>query len=75
MNKRSISKRGIVASIALMIGMLLSGAAMAQMDQGPKTDKTYGIGLPRDHASQLFSDSDYPVFALKSGSYLGDVRA
>ena len=40
---------------------------MAQMDQGPKTEKTYGIGLPRDHASQLFSDNDYPVFPLKPG--------
>jgi hypothetical protein len=34
------------------------------MDQGPKTEKTFGIGLPRDHASQLFTDKDYPVFPL-----------
>ena len=34
---------------------------------GPKTEKTYGIGLPRDHASQLFADKDYPVFPLKPG--------
>ena len=67
MKKRSISKRGVVASIALMIGVFAGSAAMAQMDQGPKTDKTYGIGLPRDHASQLFSDRDYPVFPLKPG--------
>jgi hypothetical protein len=44
-----------------------SGLTLAQMDTGPKTEKTYGIGLPRDHASQLFGDADYPVFALKPG--------
>ena len=67
MKKRSIWRQGIVASIALMSSVWASSAAMAQMDQGPKTDKTYGIGLPRDHASQLFSDRDYPVFPLKPG--------
>ena len=50
-----------------MIGVWLNGAAMAQMDHGPKTDKTYGIGLPRDHASQLFPAKDYPVFPPKPG--------
>ena len=45
----------------------LVAPAQAQMDRGPKTEKTYGIGLPRDHASQLFRDEDYPVFALKPG--------
>ena len=59
MREPSISKGTLVASITLMIGVWLSGAAMAQMDHGPKTDKTYGIGLPRDHSSQLFSDKDY----------------
>jgi len=67
MKKRSISRQAVVASIALVTGVMASGAAMAQMDQGPKTDKTYGIGLPRDHASQLFADKDYPVFPLKPG--------
>jgi hypothetical protein len=46
---------------------MANSAAMAQMDRGPKTEKTYGIGLPRDHASQLFSDTDFPVFPLKPG--------
>jgi hypothetical protein len=67
MKKRSIPRQGVVASIALMTVVLVSNAAMAQMDQGPKTEKTYGIGLPRDHASQLFADKDYPVFSLKPG--------
>src|SRR5215470_7028018 len=65
MKKQSISRRRVAASIALMIILWTSGAAMAQMDRGPKTEKTYGIGLPRDHASQLFADKDYPVFPLK----------
>jgi len=67
MKNRSIWRHGIIASIALMTSVFVSGAAKAQMDQGPKTDKIYGIGLPRDHASQLFSDRDYPVFPLKPG--------
>jgi len=67
MNKRSISRRAVVVSIALVTGVMVSSAAMAQMDQGPKTEKTFGIGLPRDHASQLFADKDYPVFPLKPG--------
>jgi hypothetical protein len=45
-----------------MTSGFVSGATVAQMDQEPKTDKTYGIGLLRDHASPLFSDKDYPVF-------------
>ena len=59
--------RGVAASIALMASVWASSAALAQMNQGPKTDKTYGIGLPPDHASQLFSDKGYPVFPLKPG--------
>ena len=35
-----------------------------QMDDGPTTEKTYGIGLPRDHATTLFTDDQYPVFPL-----------
>ena len=67
MREPSISKRTFVASITLTIGVWLSSPAKAQMDHGPKTDKSYRIGLPRDHASQLFPDKDYPVFPLKPG--------
>ena len=59
--------RAVVASIGMMTGVLTNSLAMAQMDSGPKTEKTFGIGLPRDHAAQLFSDKDYPVFPLKPG--------
>ena len=50
--------RTMSAFVALTIGAL-AAPALAQMDDGPKTEKRYGIGLPRDHASQLFSDADY----------------
>ena len=59
---------GFVFFALLAVGAWLSIApAAAQMDRGPQVEKTYGIGLPRDHASQLFRDEDYPVFGLKAG--------
>lgn len=64
MKERSMSRQTFVASIALTTCVLASSAAMSQMGQGPKTEKTFGIGLPRDHASHLFTDKDYPVFPL-----------
>ncbi len=68
MKQRSApSKLGGAAIAALMTLFITGVPAMAQMDLGPKTEKTFGIGLPRDHASQLFKDEDYPVFALKPG--------
>jgi hypothetical protein len=67
MRKRSISSPAVVASITLMTGVLMTSLALAQMDKGPKTEKTFGIGLPRSHMSQLFSDQDFPVFPLKPG--------
>src|SRR6201987_2288259 len=66
MQKRSIARPALGLSI-LISGALSATIALAQMDNGPKTEKTYGIGLPRSHASQLFSDADYPVFPLKPG--------
>lgn len=67
MKKSAKSMQRILASIALMTGVLASSSATGQMDQGPKTEKTFGIGLPRNHASQLFADKDYPAFPLKPG--------
>src|ERR1700756_5200620 len=66
MKKRS-SVRPMFGAAVLISGALASTLSLAQMDSGPKTEKTYGIGLPRSHASQLFSDADYPVFPLKPG--------
>src|SRR5215510_3529826 len=64
MQQRSSPTLGLSILIA---GALSATVALAQMDNGPRTEKTYGIGLPRDHASQVFSDADYPVFPLKPG--------
>jgi hypothetical protein len=53
--------RGIATSVVLIGGVLAASAAMAQMDHVPKTKKTlktFGVRLPRDHASRLFSDKD-----------------
>src|ERR1700704_2227062 len=68
MKKRSIWLQVVeVGTAALLTATLVTTVAMAQMDKGPNTERTYGIGLPRDRASQLFSDADYPVFPLKPG--------
>src|SRR5215510_13503615 len=66
--KRLIRRRTVGGGVAAFMGGVLAlTTAAAQMDDGPATEKRYGIGLPRDHASQLFSDADYPVFPLKPG--------
>ena len=31
---------------------------------GPKVEKTYGEGLPRDREKLIFSDAQYPVWPL-----------
>ena len=36
----------------------------AQMDLGPKVEKTYGQGLPRDRDKLIFADDQYPVWPL-----------
>jgi hypothetical protein len=62
MRNRSISRQALVASIALMTGVLITSMAVAQMDQGPKTDKTYGIGLPRITRPSCFPTRTIPYF-------------
>ncbi len=59
--------------IERLLGIGVAAAAMAapisafaQMDNGPPVEKKYGIGLPRDHATTLFTDAQYPVFPLKA---------
>ena len=34
------------------------------MDLGPKVEKTYGEGLPRDRDRVVFADDQYPVWPL-----------
>src|SRR3954451_1159892 len=66
MQQRTVAHSILGLSI-LAPAALTATIALAQMDNEPKTEKTYGIGLPRSHASQLFSDADYPVYPLKPG--------
>src|SRR5262245_41127999 len=66
MQQRSFARPTLGLSI-IISAALTATIALAQMDNGPKTEKTYGIGLPRSHASQLFPDADYPMFPLKPG--------
>jgi hypothetical protein len=37
------------------------------MRPGPATEKTYGVGLPRDMGKLLIPDADYPTYPLKAG--------
>jgi len=59
------SQRYVVASFAAA-GIMLAAAASshAQMDLGPKVEKTYGEGLPRDRDRLVFTDAQYPVWPL-----------
>jgi hypothetical protein len=60
-NKKSLA----IGLAALAIQLPLTSVALAQMADGPVTEKQYGIGLPRNHAELLFSDDQYPVYPLK----------
>ena len=42
---------------ALATQLSLTGTALAQMDDGPPVEKKFGVGLPRDHATTLFTDA------------------
>src|SRR5262245_57874360 len=52
----------VVASLCAALAAPTS--ALAQMDLGPQTEKTFGQGLPRDHARLIFADDQYPVWPL-----------
>ena len=62
MNRSSV--RGFVSLAALCAALAVPVAAAAQMEDGPKTEKTFGQGLPRDHAKLIFADDQYPVWPL-----------
>ena len=55
----------VLASLATF-GMALASPAVshAQMDLGPKVEKTFGEGLPRDRGQLIFDDDQYPVWPL-----------
>ena len=49
---------------ALVMAIANPAVSNAQMDLGPKVEKTYGAGLPRDRDRLLFADDQYPVWPL-----------
>jgi Peptidase family M28 len=59
-------RRLVVAclSVAMVAAPQLSSA---QMRPGAVTEKTYGLGLPRDMDKLLIPDADYPDYPLKKG--------
>ena len=60
-------KRAVLAVAVVSMGMMLAAVhaqSPAQEERGPKTEKTYGAGLPRDRDTLLFSDDQYPVWPL-----------
>jgi hypothetical protein len=60
------SQTYLLASLAA-IGVVLAGQTRSQAQKteyGPKVEKTYGEGLPRDRDSLIFRDDQYPFWPL-----------
>jgi len=49
---------------AATLAVAASVTSHAQMGYGPKVEKTYGQGLPRDKDKLVFTDDQYPVWPL-----------
>ena len=60
-------KSKVLAAALTALLMVCVSAAQAQMRPGAKTEKTYGLGLPRDMDKLLIPDSEYPDYPLKPG--------
>lgn len=62
MRKPQLAVIASLATFAVMsaVPVILSG----QQELGPKVEKTYGQGLPRDSGTLIFSDDQYPVWPL-----------
>jgi hypothetical protein len=58
------SNTSLLAAIAACGVAVAAVALSAQMDLGPKVEKTYGRGLPRDRDRLVFTDDQYPVWPL-----------
>ena len=54
----------VVAALAALL--LPASLSFAQMRPGAKTEKTYGLGLPRDMDKLIIDDKEYPEFPLKA---------
>ena len=58
-------RRGaMLAALAAAAVLSTPAASWAQMDLGPRVEKTYGSGLPRDRDRLIFDDDQYPVWPL-----------
>jgi Peptidase family M28 len=62
MNTSLFSRFGSLALIGLVVA--LPARTSAQTELGPKVEKTYGEGLPRDSKALIFTDAQYPVWPL-----------
>jgi hypothetical protein len=56
----------LAASAFVVPGFSSSQPALSnpKVEVGPKVEKTYGKGLPRDASSLVFDDNQYPVWPL-----------
>src|SRR4051812_36750987 len=62
--RMDVVKKSIWIGLAAL-AVQLPITSLAQMDDGPATEKKYGVGLPRDHATTLFTDDQYPKWRLR----------
>ena len=53
-----------LASLAAAAVLSTPAVSSAQMDLGPRVEKAYGSGLPRDRDRLIFDDDQYPVWPL-----------
>jgi len=59
-------RRVVALAGALAVAFAVAPHPQAQSDKGPKVEKTYGEGLPRDRDRLIFADDQYPVWPLTS---------
>ena len=58
------SMRTRLALAAAAIVVTIAGVAAQKGEVGPKVEKTYGDGLPRDRDRIVFRDDQYPFWPL-----------
>ncbi len=62
--KGQIHDKAIQHLALAVVVIAMPATAAAQGDAGPRVEKTYGEGLPRDRGRILFEDSQYPTWPL-----------
>lgn len=61
--RRALATATAAATLAL-VAAAADPAGQTRSEAGPQVEKTYGAGLPRDGATLIFSDDQYPVWPL-----------